>query len=129
MVSVVADGCVIPRLLVALPETVTSLSSDTATALSTAVIVTAPVLAVPPAATVSVVPACVKSPATAPVDATGGASTVTVVGSTDGCDSAAFTVETSPFSEIDAGSSISSTVGAASLSVVVTATSTSARPS
>ena len=54
--------------------------------------------------------------------------TVTVVAATEACDSVAVTVETPPFSEIDAGDSDSVTPGAPSLSVVVTDTSTFASP-
>ena len=53
----------------AAPDTTTSLSGAS-TGSSTAVNVTVPRLAVAPAGMVRVVPACVKSPDTAPLDAT-----------------------------------------------------------
>ena len=88
----------------------------------TAVTVTVSVaFAVSPAAMTMVVsePTVVK-PVTAP--------TVTVVRRARRCDSVAVTVDSPPFSEIDDGDNDSVTPGAASSSVVVTDTSTFARP-
>ena len=117
-----------PWSFTAVPETVTVLSAAASTSLSSAVIVTTPPLDMFPAAIVSVVAVLnVKSSAVA--GATGVAVTITVVGWTDGCDSAAVTVEIPPFSGIEAGSSASVTVGGPSSSVVVTSTSTPSRPS
>ena len=97
------------------------------TALSTAVTVTRPALAVAPAAKVRVVAALsVKSPATA--GETAAAATVTVVATFVGRDSVAVTVEMPPFSVIEAGFSTSAAVAVASSSVVVTLLSRLARP-
>ena len=62
--------------MLAIPDTVTDLSGAS-TSLPFAVMVTVPVLDMPPAAIVSVAPLCVKSPETA--GETGAALTVTVV--------------------------------------------------
>ena len=119
MVKVTSDGLFMPRLLVAVADTVIILLAAL-TMLSTAVIVTAPVLVVSPAAMVSVFALdSVKS-----LDIAGGTSTadtVTVVASLEAWSSVASTVLTPPYSEIDAGDSASVTVGAASSSVSVKA--------
>ena len=75
IVSVWSEGAAAPLPPATVAETVTSLSGAS-TSLSTAVIVTVPVLVVAPAAMVRVVPACVKSPDTA--GDTGEVETVTV---------------------------------------------------
>ena len=102
IVSVSSPGFDTPPPLAA-PDTVTVLSAAS-TALSAAVIVTVPVLAVAPAAMVSVLLVeSVKSPATA--GETAAADTVTVTAALDAADSVAVTVLDPPFSEIDAGDS------------------------
>ena len=116
IVSVCGDGSDNPFPPEAKPETVTVLSGAS-TALSTAVNVTAPVLVVAPAAIVSVVPLCVKSPATA--GETGVADTVTVTDSLDAALSVAVTVLTPPFSLIEDGVSTRLTAGPTSSSVIV----------
>ena len=100
----------------AVPETVTDLFGES-TVLPFAVTVTAPVLAVAPAAMVRVVPERVKSAAIAPAPAA--TATVTVTASLDLPESVAVTVETPPVSEIDESESTSDTVGRASSSVMV----------
>ena len=81
MVRVTSEGEVTPALFCALPDTVTALSAEL-TELSTAVIVTVPVLVVAPAAIVSTgLLLNVKSPATA--FAPGVAETVIVVAAVD----------------------------------------------
>ena len=117
MVSVCADGCVIARLLAANPVTST-VRSGWSISLSRAAIVTVPVLVVPPAAMVSVVPLRVKSPITAGF--TGAAETATVVAWLDGWSRVAVTVLDPPSSEIEVGASTSVTTGVASLSASVT---------
>ena len=123
--SVTADGSATPWPPSAVPDTATStatLPPGSSRALSFAVTVTVPVLLVSPAAMVSVVAVLtLKSPACAPDDATAAADTVTVTGSLDGCESAAVTVATPPFSAIDAGDAESDTVGRLSSSVNVSA--------
>jgi hypothetical protein len=89
--------------------------------LSTAVIVTSPVLVVAPAAIVSVLPLSVKSPATA--GDTAPAVTVTVVAELDARSSVAVTMLTPPSSSIDAGASTSVTIGVPSSSLMVSASS------
>ena len=106
-------GAATPRPPTAVADTPTVLSAAD-TALSTAVTVTRPALVVAPGAIVSVVPACVKSPATAPTP--GDAATVTVTASLDGCESVAVTVLTPPFSVTDDGVSTSAAFGSASSS-------------
>ena len=102
------------------PDTATCLFAAS-TALSLPRTVTVPALVVDPAAMVSVVPVCVKSPATAPVEATADDDTVTVTGWLDGPDSRAATVETPPFSEIEVGVRCRLAVGKVSSSVRVSA--------
>ena len=116
MVSVWFEGFeTLPPL--ATPDTVTVLFGAS-TELSTAVIVTVPVLAVLPAAIVSVVFVDrLKSPATAGLTAL--ADTVTVTAALDACDSAAVTVLDPPLSDIEDGLSDSDTVGTPSSSVMV----------
>ena len=116
MVSVWFEGFeTLPPL--ATPDTVTVLFAAS-TELSTAVIVTVPVLAVLPAAIVRTLFAVrLKSPATAGLTAL--AETVTVTAALDACDSAAVTVLVPPFSEIEAELSSSVTVGVPSSSVMV----------
>ena len=88
--------------------------------MSAIVSVTVPALAVDPAAMVRVVASDkAKSPATAPVPATACADTVSVAASLDGCESAAVTVATPPFSDTDDGDRASAAVGKASSSVIV----------
>ena len=116
-VSVTSGGAATPLPPEAVPETVTDLSGASS-AFPLAVTVTAPVLAVCPAAIVSVSALDrLKSPATAPVP--GAAETVTVTASLDLTDSVAVTVDTPPVSEIDADDRTSATVGNASSSVSV----------
>ena len=107
-----------PRLSEAVPETVTRLSGASVV-LVTAVTVTRPVLVVAFAAKVRVVAVLnVKSPATAPVEATGAAATVTVT-ATDDCRSrVAVTVATPPFSVIEDDDSASAARGVSS-SVII----------
>ena len=116
IVSVLSAGATIPFPPVTEPDTVTSLSSAS-TALFTAVTVTVPVLVVSPAAIVSVVPLCLKSPDTA--GETGVAETVTVADSPDAALRVAVTVLTPPFSLIEDGVSTRLTAGAPSSSVIV----------
>ena len=93
--------------------------------LSTAVTVTSPVLVLAPAATVRVVAVLsVKSPDTAPDDATAATDTVTVVASLDlpeSPDSCAVIVATPPFSEIELEENTSDATGSVSSSVIVSA--------
>ena len=117
MASVRFEGAVTARAFAAVAETVTFLSPS-ATVLLVAAIVTVPVLAVAPAAMVSVEPLFVKSFGSVLVPAA--AETVTVVSSLDGWSRVAVTVLVPPFSEIEAGVSTSVTVGVASLSAIVT---------
>ena len=116
MVSVWFEGFdTLPPL--AAPDTVTVLFGAS-TLLLFAVIVTVPVLAVAPAAIVRTLSVDrLKSPATAGLTAL--AETVTVTAALDACDSAAVTVLTPPFSEIEVGLSDSVTVGVLSSSVMV----------
>ena len=87
-----------------------------------AVTVTRPALTVAPAAKVNVAAALsVKSPATA--GETAAVDTVIVTATLDGCDKVAVTVAMPPFSVTDAGDRTSADDGAASLSSVVTFTS------
>ena len=110
-------GCVIPWLLVAVPDTVTLLFASSRV-LFTAV--TVPVLLVLPAAIVSVLAALRrKSPATVSVPAV--APTVTVVAALDRWSSVAVTVLTLPvpLSAIALGVTANVAVGASSSSVIV----------
>ena len=117
IVSVTSDGSDAPSPPSTVAETVTVLSGASV-ALSDAVIVTTPVLAVSPAAIVSAVPVWVKS-----VPAPGDAETVTVVASLAVRFRAAVTVATSPFSEIELSDRASVTCGlSSSTTVTVTAT-------
>ncbi len=116
IVSVASAGAVTPSSDTA-PETVTDLSGAS-TSLSTAVIVTPPVLSVAPDAKLSVAPASVKS-----LDdpgSTARAETVTVNASADAGATLAVTLAMPPSSPIEAGASSSVTSGAASSSVIVT---------
>ena len=116
MVSVWSEGFETPPPL-AVADTVTVLVAAE-TELSTAVIVTVPVLVVEPAAIVSVVFVDkLKSPDTAGLTAV--AETVTVTAALDVPDSVAVTVLEPPFSEIEDGLSTSVTVGVPSSSVMV----------
>ena len=116
IVSVASDGFATPPPL-AIPDTVTSLFGAS-TALFTAVIVTVPVLAIEPAAIVSVLLVeSVKSPETAGF--TAAADTVTVTAALDAALRLAVTVLDPPFSEIDEGLSARLTVGVSSSSVIV----------
>ena len=126
MVSVASDGPVTPWELDAIPDTVTCLSGASV-ALSFAVIVTVtvPMLAVAPAAMVSIFAALsVKSPSTAPDAATAAADTVTVVTALDARFNVAVTVDTPPDSEIDVRDSASVARGVASSSATVRVTAT-----
>ena len=117
MVSVTAAGSDTPLSPDAAAVTVTDLSGPSV-ASSTAVTVTAPALAVDPAAMISVAGFdSVKSPETAFVPAA--AVTVSVTASLDARSSAAVTVVTPPLSEIDEDDSFSVAVGVASSSVSV----------
>ena len=119
MINVSPDGSAAPRPPVAEPETVTDLSGASVV-LSTAVIVTVPVLAVPPAAIVNVLSALsAKSPDVA--GAAAAADTVIVTASPDGCESAAVTAVTlsEPLSSTVDAESDSVAVGAASSSTMV----------
>ena len=89
MVSVASAGFATPLAPDTVADTVTALSGSSVE-LSFAVTVTTPVLAVSPAAMVSVVPVCVKSPESACVPAT--ADTVRVTASLDARSSVAVTV-------------------------------------
>ena len=116
MVSVWSEGFDTPPPL-AEPDTVTVLFAAS-TVLSTAVTVTVPLLAVLPAAIVSVLLADkLKSPDTAGLTAL--AETVTVTAALDAEDSVAVTVLDPPFSEIEDGLNTSVTVGVPSSSVMV----------
>ena len=116
-VRVASAGATTPLPPAAVAETVTDLSGESASS-SAAVTVTAPALAVEPAAMVRVLAALsAKSPPAAPVP--GAAATVRVTAALDLPESVAVTVETPPFSEIDAGASFSATVGSASSSTMV----------
>ena len=110
MVSVTADGFATPPPDAA-ADTDACLSGESVVSV-TAVTVTAPALAVDPAAMVSVL--ALDSVKPAPV-----AATVNVTASLDLPDSFAVTVETPPVSEIDAGDSASVAVGNDSSSVSV----------
>ena len=119
IVSVTDDGCVIPWLLVAVPDTVTLLSGSSRV-LSTAVIVTVPLLLVLPATMVSVGLALrLKSPFA--VFAPAAAATVMVVAADDARSSVAVTVAelVAPLSAIEVRDSARVTVGASSSSVIV----------
>ena len=109
----------------AVPDTVTVLLGAS-TLLSTAVMVTVPVLAVRPAAMVRVVPAWVKSPGTAGLTADD--DTVTVTVRLDAPDRLAVTLLTPPASEIEAGLSAKLTVGVLSLSMMVSVTGVTVSP-
>ena len=124
-VSVAAATVPAPWLLASVADTVTDLSGWSM-ASSLAAMVTVPVLAVASAATVSVLAALrLKSPAWALAPAV--AVTVTVVTAADGCDRVAVTVAVAPSAMLN-GASVSVAFGAPSSSVVVTSTSTWARP-
>ena len=126
-VSVRLDGAATPLPPDAVPETVTCLFGES-TAFPFAVTVTAPALAVSPAAIVSVFALdSVKSAGIAPVPAA--APTVTVTASLDAPNSVAVTVETPLLSEIDIGDSANVTVGNASSSLIVSVASGGARTS
>ena len=103
--------------MVAVPDTVTVLFG-VLTALSSAVIVTVPVLMVAPAAMVRVFALDREKSPTAAF-APGFADTVTAVIALEARSNVAVTVLIPPFSEIDAGDSESVTVGVASSSVRV----------
>ena len=110
-VRVAFGGFATPLPPAAVPETVTDLFGDS-TSFPFAVTVTVPVLAVAPAAMVRVVvPERVKSPDTAPVEATAAAATVTVTALLDTPDNRAVTVATPPVSVIELGVSTSDTLG------------------
>ena len=122
MVRVWSDGAATSLPPATVAETVTCLSGAS-TSLSTAVMVTVPVLVVEPAAMVSVVPACVKSPDTA--GATAVAATVTVRSSLEAALRVAVTVVEPPFSVTDDELNARETVGVSSSSVIVTVASPS----
>ena len=115
-----------PRRFTAEPDASTCLSRPS-TPLSTAVIVTVPVLTVRPAGTISTDPVCVKSDPAAYIPAA--ADTVIVVGALDGCESVAVTVAIPPDSEIEAGETASAAVGASSSSRMVSVAEGGARTS
>ena len=115
-----------PRRFTADPDASTRLSRPS-TPLSTAVIVTVPVLIVRPAGTISTDPVCVKSAPAAYIPAA--ADTVSVVGALDGCESLALTTADPPFSEILAGDGTSVAVGGSSSSRKVSVTAGGARTS
>ena len=117
-VRVASAGFATPWPPAAVAETVTDLSAAS-TALSLPRTVTVPALVVDPAAIVSVVPVCVKSPATAPVEATAAVATVTVTGWLDGPDKVTVTVATPPFSETEVGARAKLAVGNVSSSLRV----------
>ena len=120
-VSVTLDGAATPLPPEAAPETVTDLSGAS-TSLSFAVIVTVPVPVVAPAAMVNVF--ALDSMKSVPaVPAPGDADTVIVVAALDARFRVAVTVDTPPFSGINAGFSESVAFGAASSSVIVSVTS------
>ena len=103
----------------AVADTVTVLARASVS-LSTAVMVTVPVLAVAPAATTSSVPSWRKSFRVAGV--TGAAATRTVVSAPDGWVRVALIRAVPPSSSIDAADRTSITAGAASSSVTVSST-------
>ena len=119
-VSVTLAGPVTPPALAADPATAKVLSGAS-TELSTAVMVTVPVLVLLPAAMVSVALAeRVTSPAEAPW--LGTTDTVTVVASAEARSSAAVTVLVPPFSAMETEDRASVTAGSSSSSVTFTAT-------
>ena len=122
IVSVTASGFLAtPWLLAAVAEIDTSLSLGASSSSFTAATVTAPVLAIAPAAMVSTAFALrLKSEAAVciPADAV----TVRVVAALDACESVAVTVASPPFSEIDDEDRTSVTEGAASSSRIVSVT-------
>ena len=103
IVPVPADVGRTPCAFLADAETVTSLSGASVS-LSTAAMVTAPVLSCEPAWIVSMSPVCVKSPER--VGLTAAVDTSIVVSSLDGRLRRAVTVVSPPFSSIDTGVSI-----------------------
>ena len=111
MVSVLAAGFATPLAPLTVAETVTDLFGESV-ASSVAEIVTVPVLAVDPAATVSVF--AVESEKPSPE-----AAIVSVTAALDAPESVAVTVDTPPFSEIKAGDRARVAVGAPSSSVRV----------
>ena len=116
MVRVWSEGAATPLPPAAVAETVTCLSGAS-TSLSTAVMVTVPVLVVAPAAMVSVVPACVKSPETA--GDTGAEETVRVTAWLDTAPRVAVTVVVPAFSLMEEALSPSETIGVSSSSAMV----------
>ena len=109
MVSATSAGPATPTELVVVPDTITALSAAY-TALSTAVMVTSPVLAVLPAVMVSVrLAESVESSATA--GAIGVTATSIVVTASDAMSSVAVTVVTPPFSEMVVEDRSSATTG------------------
>ena len=116
MVRVWSEGAATPLPPAAVAETVTCLSGAS-TSLSTAVMVTVPVLVVAPAAMVSVVPACVKSPETA--GDTGAEETVRITAWLDTAPSVAVTVVAPAFSLMEEALRARETVGVSSSSVIV----------
>ena len=119
MVKVASAGSATPLSPLTVADTATDLSGASVVSL-TAVTVTAPVLAVCPAAMVSVFAFdSVKSPAPAFVPAE--AATVSVTAALDARSSVAVTVAAPPFSEIDEDDSASVATGVASSSVRVSA--------
>ena len=117
MVSVASAGASMPAGDT-LPDTRTVLSAPS-TSLSTAAIVTSPVLSVALAAKLRVAPDSVKSASVAGASAV--AATVTVNASADATVAVAVTVAVPPSSPIESGVNTSVTRGAASLSVMVRA--------
>ena len=118
MFRVCSDGCAIPCVLVATPETSTS-RSGWSMVLSLAVTVTVPVLSVAPAAIRrTLFELSVKSfPSAA---STGAAETAITVSSLEARSSFAITVLFPPFSGIEAGVRTSVACGVSSLSLIVT---------
>ena len=111
MVSVASDGFATPFVPLTVAETVTDLFGESVTSF-VAASVTVPVLAVEPAATVSVF--AVESVKPSPV-----AETVSVTVSLDARFSTAVTVETPPSSEMDDGDRARVAAGAPSSSLSV----------
>ena len=122
IVRVRSDGFATECPPLDVPETVTDLSAAS-TELSTAVIVTVPVLVVEPAAIVrSLFVDSVAAPVAGLID------TVTVTAALDTEDSVAVTVLDPPFSAIVVSLSASVTVGVASSSVMVSGVEPSFKP-
>ena len=116
MTSSTGAGWTIPWPFVAMPVTVTRLSSS-ATTFPMAVIVTVPSLSISPAGIVSLTPFWRKSPSSA--SPTGLEETSIVVTALDGRSRVAVTAASPPSSGIEAGPSTNVTTGSGSSSTIV----------